>query len=175
MGISGRAWRRLALAVAVPGIALGTLAGFTAAPAMASVAQPNTPGPIETFHAYGTGLPNGDVPMYAHGAFSDYGYISLAGLGSNYTMYLHQGDIYVHTAGPSSTPTVAPQSCNVSYTQHFTYGITGGTGNYSNLDGFGYGRLRVSAVVYRHNGTCQLNDPIPGTFRVLIDASGPVF
>jgi len=174
MGISGRAWRRLAMAVTVPGIALGTLAGFTAAPAMASVAQPNTPVPIETFHAYGTGLPNGDVPMYARGVFSDYGYISLAGLGSHYTMYLHQGDITVHTAGPSSTPTVAPQSCNVSYTQNFTYDITSGTGSYSSLHGFGHGRLRVSEVVYRHNGTCQLNDPIPGTFRILIDASGPV-
>lgn len=175
MAITGRAWRKLAMAVAVPGIALGTLAGFTAAPAMASVAQPNMPVPIETFHAYGTGLPNGDVPIYAHGAFSDHGYISLGNLGSNYTMYLHQGDIYVHTWGPSSTPAVAPQSCNVSYTQNFGYHIYNGSGSYSSLHGWGHGRLRISAVVYRHNGTCQINDPVPGTFRILIDASGRVW
>ena len=40
MGISKKAWRRLATAVALPGTAFGALAGFAAAPAMAGTAQP---------------------------------------------------------------------------------------------------------------------------------------
>jgi len=38
MGMSKKAWRRLATAVAVPGSAVGALAGFAAAPAMAGTA-----------------------------------------------------------------------------------------------------------------------------------------
>jgi hypothetical protein len=51
MGISKKAWRRLATAVAVPGTALGALTGFAAAPAMASTA-PQQSFPNETFSGY---------------------------------------------------------------------------------------------------------------------------
>ena len=56
MGISKKAWRRLATAIAVPGTALGALAGFAAAPAMAGTAQPQTASPNETFYGYSTVL-----------------------------------------------------------------------------------------------------------------------
>ena len=59
----------------------------------------------------------------------------------------------MHTWGPSSTPTVAPQSCNVSYTQNFGYHIYNGIRQLLQPPRrSGHGRLRISAVVYRHNG-----------------------
>ena len=44
MRISKKAWRTLATAVAVPGSALGALAGFAAVPAMAGTAADGAPG-----------------------------------------------------------------------------------------------------------------------------------
>ncbi len=77
MGTTGRAWRKLAMAVAVPGVVLGTLAGFSA-PAMAGAAKHQSP-PFgtETFHGYGAGDYEGNLPIYASGLFNDNGHIDL--------------------------------------------------------------------------------------------------
>jgi hypothetical protein len=41
MGSKRNAWKKLAMAIAVPGVAAGTLAGFAAGPAMAATAHPH--------------------------------------------------------------------------------------------------------------------------------------
>jgi hypothetical protein len=172
MGITGRAWRKLAMAAAVPGVALGTLAGFSA-PAMAGTAKHQAPSHgTETFHAYGAGL-GGNLPIYASGLFSDSGHIYLSSGGPDYTLYLHFGSLYVHTYHDHYSSHIASQSCNAAFTVTFDYHITGGTGRYDDVWGAGEGRIRVSAVLFRHNGVCQISEPVPGTVRTLLDASGP--
>jgi hypothetical protein len=172
MGIRGRAWRKLAMAVAVPGVALGTLAGFSA-PAMAGTAKHQAPSyGIEAFHAYGAGF-GGNLPIYASGLFSDSGHIYLNTSGPNYTVYLHHGSLYVHTYDHHYSSHVAWQSCNATFTDTYEYYVLGGTGRYYDVWAVGEGRTRISAVLFRHNGVCQLSEPVPGTARTLIDASGP--
>lgn len=171
MGTTGRAWRKLAMAVAVPGVALGTLAGFSA-PAMAGAAKHQSP-PFgtETFHGYGAGF-GGNLPIYASGLFSDNGHINLSG-GPNYTVHLHFGSLYVHTFHHHFSSHVASQSCNATFTDTYDYHVYGGTGRYNNVMAVGEGRTRVSAVLLRRGGVCQINEPVPGTVRTLLDASGP--
>ena len=73
MGISRKAVKKLALAVAVPGITLGSLAGFAAAPAGASTAQPHAPNfRYERISGYSNGLMN-SLPVQVTGSFFDNG------------------------------------------------------------------------------------------------------
>ena len=78
MGMSKKAWRRLATAVAVPGTALGALAGFAAAPAMAGTVQPQLMPANETFYGYST-VYSEYIPVKASGVISDRGYLALVG------------------------------------------------------------------------------------------------
>lgn len=60
-----KTWKKLAMAIAVPGMAVGTLAGVAAAPAMAATAHPRG-SPIETISGWGSG-PGGTVNVQASG------------------------------------------------------------------------------------------------------------
>ena len=170
MGISGKAWRRLAAAVAVPGAAIGALAGFSVAPAMAGTAQPKPYG-IETLHGHivGAGL-NPRVPVYESGVFSDRGYIDLGGDG--HTIYLNRGNIYIDTSNNGHTDKIDREVCTSAHTETFDYHITGGSGLYKDADGRGSARIQVTTALRRHNGICDGNEPVPGTSSLTIDARG---
>jgi len=171
MRISKKAWRTLATAVAVPGSALGALAGFAAVPAMAGTAQPQMGHPAtETFYAYGAAISEADIPVYASGAFSDQGYLEVSDISG--TIVLRHGDIYFTPTERRSYSHTYPQSCNVTETLTFSYHITGGTGSYAGARGRGHGSIDIWAVVRRDHGTCDPSEPIPNTIRVLLDASG---
>ena len=101
MGIRGRA-RKLATAIAVPGMVMGAFAAAGAAPAMASTAHHQAPPPgYETFHGYGTGEYYGHfgvVPLYAHGVINDHGFIDLFGPNPGDIIHLSHGNLDVqHT------------------------------------------------------------------------------
>jgi hypothetical protein len=170
MRIGKKAWRMLATAVAVPGSALGALAGFAAAPAMAGTAQPQTPSPAETFYGYSASTQF--IPVYASGIFKDQGHLVLGGNGTA-TDVLRHGSINITTTDRVTTPWLSQQSCNGGYTETFSYTTAaGGTGRYSGATGAGTGSLAISAVMRRNNGTCDGNDPIPKTIRITLDVSG---
>jgi len=182
MGISGKAWRKLAAAVAVPGAAIGALAGFGVGPAMASTARPS-PVAIETLHGHvaGTGL-SPEVPVQESGAFSDHGYIAMRSdghiinlSGNRQTVRLSRGNIYFGTSHDHYMGTIARQSCTWAYTETFSYGITGGTGRYQGARGSGRARIQVTAVLRRQHGHCTLGEPTPGTVSVTIDARGSFY
>jgi hypothetical protein len=173
MGITGRAWRKLAMAAAVPGVALGTLAGFSA-PAMASTAQPHVVYSHETFHGFVRGI-SPYIPIYADGVVSDHGYLNLTGTNPGYIVHLRNGSLYVDYYNSSNSSHIAQQSCNATFSDTVDYTINGGTGNYEYAYGTGTAHVRITAVLYRHNGTCDPSDPIPNTVYTSFWASGPFY
>src|ERR1700679_2254595 len=107
MGNKRNAWKKLAMTVAVPGVALGTLAA--AAPAMASTAQPHGT-PIETISGYSNGG-GGNVNVQATGAFYDSGHLNLNSPGPFTAVDLKHGSLFtVHNQGANQT-NVSPFSC----------------------------------------------------------------
>ena len=168
MGISKKAWRRLATAVAVPGTALGALAGFAAAPAMAGTAQPQLMSPNETFYGYST-VYSEYIPVNASGVISDRGYFDLAG-NRQATVVLRHGSIYISIAQRHDSMSLDPRTCGLTTRETVRYQITGGSQRYRNARGDGRGTIEVTAVVRRHNGMCELNQPIPTTTSVRLQA-----
>ena len=172
MGMSKKAWRRLATAVAVPGTALGALAGFAAAPAMAGTAQPQTMAPNETFYGYSPVYSN-HIPVNASGVISDRGYLDLTG-SRQAIVVLRHGSIYVSIGQRHGSMSLDPRSCRETDTETFRYQITGGSQRYHDVRGDGRGSIEVTAVVRRYHGTCEQNMPIPDTTRVRLEAVGYV-
>ena len=170
MGISKKAWRRLATAVAVPGSALGALAGFAAAPAMAGGAQ--SPKPNETFYGYST--VHGDhIPVNASGVISDRGYLNLTG-NRQATIVLRHGSIYVSIGQRRDSISLDRRTCVYTNTETFRYQITGGSQHYHDTRGDGRARIEVTVVVRRHHGMCAVNEPIRDTTSVRLEAVGYV-
>ena len=172
MGIGKKAWRRLATAVAVPGTALGALAGFAAAPAMAGTAQPQSMSPNETFYGYST-VYSRYIPVNASGVISDRGYLDLTGNGQAIVVLRH-GSIYVSISQRHDSMSVDPRKCGVRNTETFRYQITGGSQRYHGARGDGRGSIKVTAVVRRDHGVCRISEPIPGTTSVRLEAVGYV-
>jgi hypothetical protein len=172
MGISKKAWRMLATAVAVPGSALGALAGFAAAPAMAGTAQPQMPAPNETFSGYST-VYSEYIPVNASGVIRDRGYLDLNG-DRQATVVLRHGSIYVSIGHRHISMSLDRRSCELTNTETFRYQITGGTQRYHDARGDGRGRIEVTSVVRRHHGMCEADAPIPGTTSVRLEAVGNI-
>jgi hypothetical protein len=168
MGLSKKTWRRLAAAVAVPGTALGALAGFAAVPAMAGTAQPQTTSPNETFHGYGTVFSD-HIPVVASGVFNDRGYLNLARNGQA-TVVLRHGSIYVRISHNHDSMSLNRRSCESTNTKTFSYQITGGSQRYHAVRGAGYGSIKVTEAVRRRHGACLVNEPIPSTTSVRVEA-----
>ena len=172
MGMSKKAWRRLATAVAVPGTALGALAGFAAAPAMAGTAQPQLMPANETFYGYST-VYSEYIPVKASGVISDRGYLALVG-NRRAIVVLRHGSIYVSIGQRHGSISLDPRLCKVRNTETFRYEITGGSQRYRNAQGNGRGSIEVTAVVRRYHGTCVASQPIPNTTSVRLEAIGYV-
>jgi hypothetical protein len=172
MGMSKKAWRRLATAVAVPGTALGALAGFAAAPAMAGTAQPQLMSPNETFYGYST-VYSQYIPVNASGVISDRGYLDLTG-NRQAIVVLRHGSIYVSISQRHDSISLDPRKCGVTKTEAFRYQITGGSQRYHGAQGDGRGSIEVTAVVRRYHGMCELTAPIPNRTSVRVEAVGYV-
>jgi hypothetical protein len=172
MGISKKAWRRLATAVAVPGTALGALAGFAAAPAMAGTAQSQMSSPNETFHGYSP-VYSRYIPVNASGVISDRGYLDLAG-NPHATVVLRHGSIFISIGQWRDSMSLDLRTCMTRNTQTFRYQITGGSQRYRGARGNGRGSIEVTALVRRFHGVCATNAPIPNTTSVRLEAVGYV-
>jgi len=175
MGIGGRTWRKLAMTVAVPGAAIGALAGFGAAPAMAGMATSHKPPPLqnEKFHGSVAGE-NSVVPIWASGDFSDSGVIDLNGPNPGLNVHLHHGSLFVLHYSDDPSTHIYQESCTAVYTDDSDYLITGGTGRYRHAFGSGVARIRTTAVLRRNrNGTCNPSEPMPGSVYTVFDAHGP--
>ena len=168
MGISKKAWRRLATAVAVPGTALGALAGFAAAPAMAGAAQPQTMSPNETFYGYSTVFSQ-YIPVNASGVISDRGYFELTG-NRQAIIVLRHGAIYVSIGQRHGSNSLDPWTCLETSTETFRYQITGGSQRYRHAQGDGRGTIEGTTLVRRRHGACVVNEPIPNATSVRLVA-----
>ncbi len=172
MGMSKKAWRRLATAVAVPGSAVGALAGFAAAPAMAGTAQPQMTAPNETFYGYST-VYSEIVPVNASGVISDRGYLEVTG-NSQAIIVLRHGSIYVSIGQQHASMSLDPRTCRQTDTEAFRYQITGGSQRYRDARGDGRGMIKVTAAVRRYHEMCEPNVAIPNTTSVRLEAVGYV-
>jgi hypothetical protein len=170
MGMSTKAWRRLATAVAVPGTALGALAGFAAAPAMAGAAQPHMISPNETFHGYST-VYSKYIPVKASGIITDRGYFDLTGY-RQATVVLRHGSLYVSIGQRHDAISLDPRACMTTIKETFRYQITGGSQRYHGTHGDGRANIEVTKVVRRHHGMCDSSEPIPNTASVRLEAVG---
>ena len=169
MGIRGRAWRKLAMAVAVPGVALGTLAGFSV-PAMASTAQPHVVYSHETFHGFVRGI-SPYIPIYADGVVSDHGYLNLTGTNPGYIVHLHHGSLYVQYANSSYSSHIAQQSCNASFSDTVSDTINGEPGTMSTRPARG---RRTSGSRPTCTGTTGHAIPVTRPRTPSIRGSGPL-
>ena len=176
MGIRARA-RKLATAIAVPGMVLGAFAATGAAPAMASTSHHQAMLGYETFHGYGTGEVYGHfgvVPLYAHGVINDHGFIDVFGPNPGDIIHLSHGDLAVlHT--DHGHEHLYPASCTLVLSVHSHYIILGGTGEYRDVKGSGHSDLEFTAVTGRdYNGNCDLKRILPSSARAYFDARGPL-
>ena len=172
MGISKKAWRRLATAVAVPGTALGVLTGFAAAPAMASTAPPQQPFPNETFSGYSS-VYSRYIPVDARGVITDRGYWDLAG-NRQATVVLRHGSIYISIAQWHVSTSLDRRTCQTTNTETFRYQITGGSQHYRGTRGTGRGTIEVMAAVRRYHAMCWPSEAIPSRTSVRLEAVGYV-
>ena len=171
MGISKKAWRRLATAVAVPGTALGALAGFAAAPATAGTAQPQI-SPNETFYGYST-VYSQHIPVNASGVISDRGYLDLTG-NPQAAVVLRHGSIYISLSRRHVSMSLDLQTCRATNTESFRYQIIGGSQRYRGTQGDGRASIEVTEVMRRYHGMCVGNQTIPNKTSVRLKAVGYV-
>jgi hypothetical protein len=174
MRIKGRAWRRLATAIAVPGIAVGTLAGAGIAPAMAGTAHHTVYKQETIFGA--TRSASGIVPIQAYGAFFDRGFVNLNGPdpGRSSLVFRH-GIVRVYHRPAGQSMRLNPKSCYAVFKERANYWITGGTGRYWHAKGWGVAHVTFSGVLPRRHGKCDTNaNPLPGTSYTTFLAQGPV-
>ena len=151
--------KKLALAVAVPGMTAGALAGFAAAPAMASTAQPHAHYPIyERVSGFSNTLAN-SMHVQVTGGFFDNGTASLnlnGGFGA--TVSLTGGTQTIALTPISITGNLHPNTCTGTVRINATLEVTGGTGEYAGLTGPGTATLTGNVSVPRQfNGGCNLS------------------
>jgi hypothetical protein len=172
--------RKLAMAIAVPGVALGTLAGFGVAPAMASTAQAAHHKEFKQEVIVGaTGDPSGVVPVSAYGAFRDHGWIDLNGPNAGVTaIKFKHGDFRVYHDAGTAKNYFNKKTCYVATTIVSDYWVVGGTGRYKGAEGWGKAHIRFSGVLPREHGKhgkCDTDaQPVTGTTYTTFLAQGPV-
>jgi hypothetical protein len=171
MRIKRNSVKRLAMAVAVPGMALGTLAGFAASPALAGTAHPHQPAQYERISGFGNGG-FGEVSVQANGAFTDFGYLNVNS-GQYTTVHLSRGDLYVYEGYGYTTSNVRPETCAVTYRTNTEFIVYAGSGRYYGVHGYGSATItETGALPRKQNGQCNTNaDPISNTVhnRVVAD------
>jgi hypothetical protein len=153
--------KKLALAVAVPGMTAGALAGFAAAPAMASTAQPHAHYPIyERVSGFSNTLAN-SMHVQVTGGFFDNGTASLGfGGGLDVNLALSQGTQTIELfVGPQDvTFNLHPATCSGTIRVNADSEVIGGTGAYADLTGYGTTTLTGNiAVPHQFGGGCDTN------------------
>jgi hypothetical protein len=174
MRITGKA-KKLAMAVVVPGVAIGTFAGLGLAPAMASTAQAAHHKEFkEEVIAGATGSSSGWVPVSAYGAFRDRGVINLNGPSAGFTsIWFKHGKFTVyHNAGTSKSH-LNKWTCVAVDKIVSQYWVVGGTGRYNHAEGWGTAHITFSAVLPKHHGKCDSGGKPLSTFTTFV-AQGPV-
>jgi hypothetical protein len=166
MRIQNKVIRRLALAVAVPGMTAGALAGFAAAPALASTAQPHAHYPIyERVSGFSNTLAN-SMNVQVTGGFFDNGTASLGFSGGlDVNLSLGQGTQTIELlASPSDfTFNLHPATCSGTIRVNAPIDVISGTDAYAGLTGYGTATLTGSiAVPHQFGGGCNTNisDPM---------------
>ena len=174
MGSNRSTWKKLAMAIAVPGVALGTLAGAAAAPAMAGTSHPHGH-PIETIRGSGNGN-SGNVNVQASGAFFDWGHLNLNSTSRFTEVHLTRGSLFTVHGKESTTTRIGRSSCFVTSETTTNYQIYGGTGRYRHISGSGTASITVTGVLPRlRHGRCDSNAaPLPWTEHTTFVARGPV-
>jgi hypothetical protein len=172
MRITRNTVKKLAMTVAVPGMALGTLAGFAAGPAMAGTAQPHQPTQYERISGFGNGG-YGEVSVQATGAFFDFGHLNVNS-GPWTTVHLSRGDLYAYDYYSNTTTNLRQATCSVTYRTNTGFEVVGGSGRYNNVQGYGSATITETGTLPRkQNGHCNTNaDPISYTVhnRVVANA-----
>ena len=163
MRITRKSVRKMALAVAVPGVTLGAMAGFAAAPAMASTAQPHAPYSVyERVSGFSNGLMN-SLPVQVTGGFFDNGRLHTSGL-NFITLNLGDGNQYMTYGFVPGVPTVNQATCRVTYKLNTSLHVLGGTGQYYGYHGYGTLSVTETGAVPRVNGHCTSGyNVIPST------------
>ena len=171
MGTKKNAFRKLALAVAVPGVAFGTLAGV-AAPAMGGTAQT-----VASSYERISGFSNGSgtsVGVQVTGAFNDNGSLDLSS-GTFTILNLSRGTQYVYEYGGSTTTTTHASTCSETLRTTIDLYFYGGTGAYSGLYGTGTATVTQTGSVPRVGGVCQTaSGLIANTIHTTLVATGQV-
>jgi hypothetical protein len=169
MKIQKKVLRRLALAVAVPGMTAGALAGFAAAPAMASPAQPHAHTIYERIGGFSNTLAN-SMNVQVTGGFFDHGTASLNfGGGLNVNVDLGQGtQTLALSLSPSDvTFNLHPATCSGTIRVNAPMEVTNGTGAYAGLTGYGTATLTGNiSVPHQFNGGCNVNISNPMSLAV---------
>ena len=170
MGITRKSVKKLALAVAVPGVTLGAMAGFAAAPAMASTAQPHAPSfRYERISGFGNGFMS-SLRVQVTGGFFDSG--TLHSYGPSLTLSLGQGSQYLSLWFVPTTPHVNQATCRVTYHVDARMYVNGGTGQYFGYHGYGSASITETGAVPRVNGHCSSPfNIIPSTAHTTFVAS----
>jgi hypothetical protein len=153
--------KRLALAVAVPGMTAGALAGFAATPAMASTAQSHARPPVyERISGFSNTLTN-SMNVQVTGGFFDNGTASLSfGGGLNVNVSLGDGTQTIALlVSPSDVSFNLHQAtCSGTIRVNAPMEIVNGTGAYADIYGYGTATLTGSiAVPHQFGGGCNTN------------------
>ena len=171
MGTKKNAFRKLALAVAVPGVAFGTLAAV-AAPAMAGTAQT-----VTSSYERVSGFSNGagtTMSVQVTGAFNDNGSADLSN-SAFIILNLSRGVQYAYEYGASTTTTTHAADCSETLRTTASLLFYSGTGPYADLDGPGTATITRTGSVPRVDGVCQTaSGLIPNTVHTTLVATGQV-
>jgi hypothetical protein len=167
--------KKLAMAVAIPGVTLGALAGFAAAPAMAGTAQPNPMAQYESFHGFGNGS-LGNVAVLASGAFFDSGFLNVNS-GPYTTVHLNRGNLFTYDSHGNTTSSVRRGSCAVTYRTTTVFTVLGGTGRYFGVHVLGAATITETGILPRRmNGRCNTNAAaIPFTVHTTLAANAGLY
>lgn len=163
MKIQKKVLSRLALAVAVPGMTAGALAGFAAAPAMASTAQPHAHHQVfERVGGFSNTLAN-SMNVQVTGGFFDNGTASLNfGSGLTVNLALSQGTQTLALWPTGFTFNLHQSTCSGTVRVTADVYVTNGTGAYAGLTGSGTATLSGNiSVPHQFGGGCDLNIPNP--------------
>src|ERR1700753_3042493 len=174
MGIRRKAVKKLVLAVAVPGMTLGTLDGFAAAPAGASTAQPHAPSlRYERISGYSNGLMN-YLPVQVTGSFSDHGALHSTSANA-ITVNLTKGRQYLYFASEPTVSHVNSATCQVTLRGDTEIFVDGGTGQYADFYRYGTATITETGALPRVNGHCSTSSSvIPSTAHTTFVATAEV-
>jgi len=163
--------RSLLAAVAVTSIAvIGAVTGGSAA--SASPGSPRAVSGTEYVQVMSTSTAGGPASVIARGVFTAAGEAHI-GAGRVGTFAFPGGTITLSHRSGRQAPQVDPRTCLTVISQSGTYQITGGTGRYAGISGYGTYQLSLEFIFARSQGQCASGRP-PVAQQQLLRLTGPV-